>query len=340
VSAAPAPLPPLPPRFVLGTSRCGSTLLSRMLSENERVLNLFEFFSGIDESFRFRRDPVPGPELAARLRQDHPTLTMVLRRGASVPEVVYPFGAPGMRFAPGEPIPWILGIAIPRLSRDPDALFDALLRETESLPPRPLGVHYAHLFTWLARRLGKELWIERSGSSIGTLGELAACFPGARFVHLHRDGREAAISMREYAPLRLAVSLMNGALGPLDYTHDALEALERRDPAAIDRLVAARPPIELFGRYWSGQIEAGYAALRKMPKDAFIEVSFEALLADPRGALGRIADFLALGSGPWLARAAALVDRAPPSRFASLPPDEQRRLDEACRPGMQLLGRL
>jgi hypothetical protein len=324
---------------VLGTGRCGSTLLSRMLAENERVLNLFEFFSGIDEFFRFRRDAVSGAELAARLRQDHPTLTMVLRRGHRVPEVVYPFGAPGMRHARGEPIPWILGIAIPRVSSDPDAFFDALIREAESLPPRPLSLHYAHLFAWIARRLDKKLWIERSGSSIGTLGELSELFPGARFVHLHRDGREAAISMRDYAVLRLAVALMNGMLGPLEYSHDALEALERRDPGAIDRLIASPAPIELFGRYWGGQIEQGYAALRALPPESFLDVRFEDLLADPRRELGRIADFFELGGGDWIARAAALVDREPPRRFASLSADEQRRLEAACRPAMSLLGR-
>ena len=53
------------PRFVVGTGRCGSTLLSRMLSENREVLNVFELFSGIDQFFRFRRDPVDGRELAA-----------------------------------------------------------------------------------------------------------------------------------------------------------------------------------------------------------------------------------------------------------------------------------
>jgi hypothetical protein len=121
-------------RFVIGTGRCGSTLLSRMLAENPEVLNVFELFSGIDQFFRFRRDPVGGAELAARLREDHPMLTMVMRRGYEVPEVVYPFGAPSARFASREPIPWALGIAIARITDQPDALFDELLAHVEALP--------------------------------------------------------------------------------------------------------------------------------------------------------------------------------------------------------------
>ena len=31
-------------RFIVGTGRCGSTLLSRMLAENPTTLSVFEFF--------------------------------------------------------------------------------------------------------------------------------------------------------------------------------------------------------------------------------------------------------------------------------------------------------
>src|SRR5262245_63550394 len=128
-------------RFVVGTGRCGSTLLSRMLAENPRVLNVFELFSGIDQFFRFRRDPVGGAELAARLREDHPMLTMVLRRGYEVPEVVYPFGTPGARYAAGEAIPWALGIAIQRVTDEPDALFAELLARVAALARKRFGTH-------------------------------------------------------------------------------------------------------------------------------------------------------------------------------------------------------
>ncbi len=124
-------------RFVVGTGRCGSTLLSKMLARHPDVLSLFEFFSGIDQFFRFRIDPVPGTELARRLEEDHPMLTMVLRRGYEVPEVAYPFGAAQARLTPDDPIPWTLAIAIARVSDDPDALFAEMIaracRGTSSL---------------------------------------------------------------------------------------------------------------------------------------------------------------------------------------------------------------
>jgi len=334
-----------PARFVVGTGRCGSTLLSRMLATNRKVLNIFELFSGLDTSFRFTDRPVPGAELAHHLRLDHPMLTMVMKRGGEVPEVVYPFGAPGSRYGVGDPIPWALGIAIPRITDEPDALFDELLARVEASPTRPLAVHYREIFDWLTERSGRVCWIERSGTSIDTLADLVRLFPEARFVHIHRDGHEAALSMREYAVLRVAVAVMNGLAGEIEYTHEALNRLEREDGAAIDRLLAARPPIELYGKYWSEQILRGEAARRALPESAFLDVRFEDLVVLPREVLGRIATFLELprddGSGvdAWIERAAVLSHGMPTLRAAELPADEWYRLEDACREAMKVLGR-
>jgi len=334
-----------PARFVVGTGRCGSTLLSRMLATNAKILNVFELFSGLDTSFRFTGRPVPGPELAHHLRLDHPMLTMVMKRGGEVPEVVYPFGEKGFRYRPGDPIPWALGIAIPRISDDPDALFDEILARVEATPAQPLAKHYRDLFDWLAERSGRTCWIERSGTSIDYLGDLVRFFPEARFVHIHRDGLEAALSMREYAVLRVAVAVMNGLAGQIDYTHEALNRLEREDGAAIDRLLATRPPIELYGKYWSDQIQSGEQARRKLPPEVFLDVRFEELVTKPVEVLSRITEFLDLprddgtGEGAWIERAAALSHGLPKQRAPELPPDERRRLEAACADAMKLVGR-
>ncbi len=327
-------------RFVVGTGRCGSTLLSRMLAQNRDVLSVFELFSGIDQFFRFRTDPVDGAELAGRLRQDHPMLTMVLRRGAVVPEVVYPFDDPATRHAPGDPVPWALAIAIPRISDDPDALFDELLAQVETLPRQPLSAHYRRIFDWLTQRCDKRWWIERSGTSIDFLGELDAFFPDARFLHIHRDGREAALSMRDYPVLRVAVAVMYGTLGEVEYSHEGLTELERRHPEQIDRLLETRSPVELYGRYWSEQIARGHAALQKLAPERYMEIRFEDLVTRPDEVLRGVADFLEIGTADdWIDRAAALARGLPPTRRDALPPDERARLEASTSEAMRLLGR-
>ncbi|MBW2268640.1 MAG: sulfotransferase [Deltaproteobacteria bacterium] len=329
-------------RFVVGTGRCGSTLLSKMLAQNAEVLSLFEFFSGIDQFFRFRSDPVGGDELALRLTEDHPMLTAVLKRGYEVPEVVYPFDDPTARYARADPIPWTLAIAVARVSDTPDALFAEMLDAARAQPQQTLDRHYRQLLDWLTRRTGKSIWIERSGSSMDYTHSLKDFFPDARFVHLFRNGRETALSMREYAVLRLAVPVMNGLLGEVEYSHDGLVEFERRNAIAIDETLASRPPIELYGAYWSQHIEAGVAALSQVEARDVLHVRFETLVSQPQPVMREIAAFLEIprSDADWLERACALVRGLPPTRFDALSPAEQERLEAACRPGMTLLEKL
>jgi hypothetical protein len=331
-------------RFIVGTGRCGSTLLSRMLAECPDVLSVFEYLNGLDMARRFAPEPIGGAAFAELVCAEQPFLTAVMRRGYEVPEVIYPFG-PGMRHHRGDALPWILANTIPRLSDRPDALYDEAVAWLRARPAAPAVAHHRAFFAWLAARSGRRLWIERSGSSIDYLGALAEAFPEARFLHIHRDGPEAALSMREHHAYRLPISVIYDVpvegglrvseLGPLD-----LRAEPRSDDA-VSRILAARPPAEYFGRYWSDQLARGYAAVPALGSERFRELRFEDLVARPREALDSVRDFFALGPDRdgWIARAAALVRAAPPSRVEKLAPAERDALALACEPGLRLVGR-
>lgn len=331
-------------RFVVGTGRCGSTLLSRMLAEHPRTLSLFEFFNGIDAARRFAPDPVSGKAFAELIAAEQPFVTAVLRRGYRVPEIVYPFGEGG-RHEPGEPLPWILVSLLPRLTDDPDALFDASMDLARSLPEQPVPAHCRALFAWLGARTGRAHWVERSGSSIEYLEDLARVFPEARFLHLHRDGPETALSMRGHHAYRLPISLLYGApldsgkslseLGPLD-----LHATPSgSDP--ISQILASRPPAHYFGRYWCDQVVRGFRALARIDPARVMTIAFEDLLERAEPTLLAIESFFELGpGGDWRECAAGLVDGAPPLRAPSLADDEREALERACRAGQQLVGRV
>jgi hypothetical protein len=331
-------------RFIVGTGRCGSTLLSRMLAECPRVCSVFEYLNGLDFARRFAPEAVSGEEFAALVCAEQPFLSAVMRRGYEVPEVVYPFG-PGMRYRRGDALPWILANTLPRVCERPDALYDAAVAWLRARAPAPAVAHHRALFAWLAERTGRSLWIERSGSSIDYLGALAEAFPEARFLHIHRDGPEAALSMREHHAYRLPISVLydvpiEGArcvseLGPLDLGG------EPRSDDVVTRILAARPPVEYFGRYWSDQLARGYAAVPGLGSERFRELRFEELVARPREALEGVHRFFDLGPDRegWIARAAALVRGAPPRRAAALPPGEREALEAACAPGRGLVGR-
>lgn len=331
-------------RFIVGTGRCGSTLLSRMLAQSPEVASLFEFFNGLEMGRRFSDEEADGEDFAWLISQKHPFVTMVLSRGYEVPEIVYPFG-PSSRFQKGDGLPWIAVCALPRLSDDPDALYDETLAFAKGLPKRNLRDHYRALFDWWTERSGRRVWIERSGSSIDYLESLHRFFPEARFLHIHRDGRETALSMREHHAFRLAVSLVAqhltedkpsiAELGRLETGRSA----DASDP--ISRLLASRPDAAHFGRFWTGQVLRGFRALRLIDADRYQELRFEDLIERPREALRRVGRFFDLDprAGDWIERAAGLIGSAPAARCEELPSDERQRLEAAVAPGLTLLGR-
>jgi Sulfotransferase family len=315
-------------RFVVGTGRCGSTLLSRMLAQHPGVLGLFEFFNGLDWGRRFASGEVSGREFWSIVAQPNEVTDQALARGYDSDEIAYPF-RPESRFKRGDAIPWILIATLPRLTDEHDALFDELSREVAAWPPASLASHYERLFATLGARFGRPLWIERAGSSIDYLGELHGLYPDARFVHIHRDGREAALSIRAHPFFRLAVNAMFGLVP---------EAKEGEDVVSL--MLESEPPVEIYGRFWSDQLCRGFRAAARMEPSQYLEVRFEDLVTRPTEVMPAIERFFALPeAGDWIARAAALVRGVPPTRFDSLAPDDQAILTNAVRPGQILLGR-
>ena len=316
-------------RFVVGTGRCGSTLFSLMLGVHAGVVTVHEFFSGLDWIRRFQPGNVPAEELVALLAAEQPVATAVMARGHSPDEVQYPIDRPGMRYERGDKIPWLLISMVPRLSEDPDALFDELLAYASTLPEQSLAAHYRALFEWVAARFERPVWVERGGGALAFLEDLIALYPDARFVHIHRDGHEAALSLRAHPFFRMAIALLFG-LFPADL-----------DPAAATTYVIDNPPpLWAAGRFWCDQVLAGFRALPKLDRDQYLAVRFEDLIADPATVLEPVARFLELPPDDgFVNRAAALVRGVPPARFPHLTPAEQEDLAAACRPGQVLLGR-
>ncbi len=327
-------------RFIIGTGRCGSTLLSRMLDCNPRVLNLHEFYAGLDWGKRFQQAPMKGTDFRDLIATPHPILTLVLERGYRPVEVMYPFDRPGVRYRPDRPVPYALVHALPPLSGDPDQLFDDVCTFLAEQPAQSAPAHAEALFTWLCRRSDAEVWIERSASSIAFLDQLDASFPGSRFLHLHRQGEEAALSMREHPVFRLAVMLTYGIPIGEGGEIDQIDGLAK-DSDQVSRMLATRPPAEYFGRWWSEQLMRGLAVRASLDASHYREVRFEDLLAEPVRVLGEVAEFLDLPDprGGWRETAAALLRTEPANRIEALGSDERERLAEACRPGKELLGR-
>jgi hypothetical protein len=328
-------------RFIVGTGRCGSTLLSRMLAEHPALLSMSEFFSTVDRADVFTDHEMTGSEFGELLSRSALLNDLVVSRapyldGASHnyrPEV--PDYARGHVAVPGTQM------FLAQLEPDPVRAFADLQAFVTGLPRQPTGRHYVCVFDWLTRRCGRSCWIERSGASLEYLPYLRRWYPGARFVHIHRDGPTTALAIRSFRHFVLYASFFLDP--PSDKEMEQVFAWPI-DPATdpiVRRLSRDMPDLAAFGRYWSWQIELAYREFCELAPDQRLDIRYEDLVSAPRVALERLAQFFDLPpDAGWIDRASGLLDpEAVPDRLSSLSSKEREALSEACRPGQVLLGR-
>jgi len=332
--------------FIVGSGRCGSTFLSTLLNERREILSLSEFFAPLtSKAFAYRT--LDGRGFAELLTRPAPSVRL-WARPQRYPELLYRFER-SSRWTP-ETLPPLLQVTLPNLTDEPDRLFDELMRVVRAWPRRPIARQYRCLFEWLRRRFDRKLWVERSGASIILARALVTAFPDAKFVHLHRDGRDVAMSIARHAPTRYAANFwlryrrlgLNALKPPFRLGQSAFIARMERyfHPAfGLGRLLDEDTPAEELGAFWSELIVTGQHALDALPPAQLLSVSYEDLGQDPVATLRRIMTFLnpAFDDEPWLQTAKSRV-RISGGRWRSISPQKQKRLTAACRPGLARLG--
>jgi hypothetical protein len=332
--------------IVVSTGRCGSTMLSNMLRLNPEILSLSEFFSLL------MPDPLPAGELDAAaywrlLSEPWVFFRHVYRLGLRVPEFRYVPG-PGSRFTAATGIPPILVTALPHLSDDPEGLYDEVETFVAGLSPACAAAQHRRLFGWLCDRLGARAWVERSGSSLLYMSQLADLFGEAKFVHLYRDGRECAYSFSRHPAYRLgALSAMLGSrLGVSSYLGEDKPPeqvppdLRPFMPETFDHEAFERFEVSVAesGQFWSDMIIPALDVLASLPAERVLQVSYENLVAEPRRTLLRLARFAELpDTDPgWLDHAAQLVEPRS-ARWTTLPQEQISDLTRVCEPAMRRL---
>jgi protein-tyrosine sulfotransferase len=141
------------------------------------------------------------------------------------------------------------------------------------------------------QKAGKVRWAEKTPRNIGRIADIFRCFPEARFVHVLRDGRDVACSLRTHPRHKV----VDGKLVP----------------------TGIRKPIEGCARRWVRDVEG---SRRWWADSRFLTVRYEDLVLDPRPALGQV---MTLIGEAWddamLAHAAADSPFRDATRFAQNP---------------------
>jgi hypothetical protein len=295
-------------RFIVSTGRCGSTLLSSLLSSHPSVLGLSELFSSMQPE-AFPQEAVDGATFWRLLSTPREPWTLALQQRIESSEFLYPVDDPNAMFNRDHGVPPISAVCLPAISAEPDRLYRELAEAVPHFASAPIGAQYRRLFGWLAGRVGKPLWVERSGGSLGYVADIARAFPGARLLHLYRNGPDVALSMSRHPFFRLQVG-QEGEAGS-----------------------GQGPPVARLGVRWSAMMVRGIDSLNALPRPLVMHLSYEELVSDPGEWLDGAARFFGIDATPeWMARAAASIHPRP-SRLAELDARARAQLERICDVG-------
>lgn len=332
------------PTFVVSTGRCGSTLMSRMLHQHRDVLSLSEVFSTLQPA-AFPRGMLDGEQFWATLSRPRGLWATLVENHLEPAEFLYEF-ADGSRFDRTKGVPPLCTIAFPSLVRDADAMHSEVEAFVRSREPDEVGSWYITLFSWLAQRLGRRCWAERSGASLAWLRELMRVFPAARYVHLYRSGVATSLSMSRHPAFRmlLITGQIARCLGVDPYESENRSQVDRLPPGWCAFLPESfdpqlfrdvRLPLESFATMWAYMEARGLRLLDALPGERVLHMRYEDLLADPWHQLERLASFMQFdpstrSTASWMATAASMI-RVPMSSNDSDEVDE--RVLAACAIG-------
>jgi Sulfotransferase family len=145
-------------------------------------------------------------------------------------------------------------------SQVPAAAFHEALRR---LPAFTVAEGLRCFYRLYAARYGKPRWGDKTPPYGQCMDRIGRCLPEAHFIHIVRDGRDVALSLRQvwFAP-----------------GHD----------------------IELLARYWRDCVETTHRLARRCAH--YLELRLDDLVADPPGELRRICEFLRLDFDPAMER--------------------------------------
>jgi hypothetical protein len=250
--------------FVLGSGRCGSTLVTELVARHPDV----GFISNVDDKLgRLNLSGRWNNALFRRAAERDPSLRPFRDRRR-------PLERGRLRVAPSEG--WVV------LEKQVSPIFPQPCRDLRADDAMPwLRKRIATFFDTRMATQGKPAFVHHLTGWPRT-GLLSAVYPQARFVNVIRDGRSVANSW-------LQMGWWDGYRGPDHWYLGPLSEEHRRQWEEADHSF-----VVLAGLGWKLLMDAIEDARALVPADQWLDVRFEDLLDDPRGQLEEILAFLGL----------------------------------------------
>lgn len=207
---------------------------------------------------------------------------------------------------------------------------------------------------------GRTRFLEKTPSNCFRVGFIHRIFPDGLFLHLQRDGRDAAASalrrwcsepddqaiMRRLRGFEIPVTALHHYLPDILYEL-VLRRLRPgrgylwgpRYPGIHEDLAKGLPVAEICARQWAESERIADAALSLIPDSQRYSCRYETLVSEPERVLEEIRTFAGLRPSDEVTRAAR--DRLKADRVGGrsrLPAEQQQIIESTCMPVMRTLG--
>jgi hypothetical protein len=326
--------------MIIGTGRCGSTMLSRILRMHPEILSISEFWrafpqeegsSDIWNLFSQVEASISAGDISGAEFWRQITVIDTAIDGMADAGIFIKAGGDQIGFDPTARMPPIWRVLM-QLTDDPDPLYQALAAEVPRWPSRPTADHCRALFAEMSARLGRDAIVERTGASASLMPMFREQFPEARYLFLHRDGPDSSMSMSRNPFYRLAVMrIMVDAVSnpspalPADMLPTEIGSAGAEEfrgliapPFDAIRFMEYPLPPQIFGWLWSLMTRIGTREIRQVPSGRWTTMRYEHLIENPRTELTRLASFIGVTASPqWLAEAEEWIDPGRPGKAAS-----------------------
>ena len=317
-------------------------MLSNILNLHPEILSLSEFFS-----MQGLRSLLPGELTGTQYWEQLATQTRTMRvvSTSETAPTEFLYDESMGRFAIDKVPPLMISV-LPHLTRDPQALYDELAQVVELFPKQVVEAHHEMVFQWLTERLERKVWVERTGLSQMYAKLLPDLFPDAKFVLLYRDGRDVALSMQAFKPIRPAIWnwkwFRKLGSNPIDINNPAGRSRSLR---FIDRFLASNafirwmvnhpPPLKDCAEFWSELMLTSLSAFSLLPAGRRHWLDYEQLVCDPRAEIRSLGRFLGVAdNAEWLHRG-SLIPKPFEARWNRLDAAMQNDLARWTRRGRE-----
>ncbi len=304
------------PIFIISSGRTGSTLLAKMLNRHPEILIVSDLFEPVgDEPYFHPGWRVSGGEFWKIISR--PSFPQRIKSWRRKPNAE-------LLFLPDDDnlVSLLLSYTIPFISDEPIKFFYELEKEVSTFPEDNMPGQMIRLFNHLRDKIGKPLWVERTGGSLPHAEKIMKLWPEAKIVHNIRDPRETAISMMKGSFFRLYLELeKNPQMGEWDESYF--------------------PPLEEMGAMLNRWFVASEKAFNAFAPDRMHILRYEDLMQDAEKTLLELIPYFLerqphAADHQW-AKAEAEIIRPSSLKFSALDHTQQAALTAAVQESLDIL---